>query len=64
MEVSRLGVELELWPPAYATATVIPDLSHICDLHHSSGNTRFFNPLSEAKVRTCIFMDTTQVRYC
>ena len=24
-EVPRLGVELELWPPAYATATATPD---------------------------------------
>ena len=40
MEVSRLGVELELQMPAYtaATATAIAtqDPSHVCDLHHSS----------------------------
>ena len=33
MEVSRLGAELELWLPAYTTATAMPDLSRICDLH-------------------------------
>ena len=33
MEVPRLGVELELQLPTYATATAISDLSHICDLH-------------------------------
>ena len=37
MEVARLGVKLELWLPAYATATARPNLSHVCDLHHSSG---------------------------
>ena len=26
MSVPRLGVELELWLPAYATATIMPDL--------------------------------------
>ena len=34
LEAPRLGVESELQLPAYATAT--PDLSHVCDLHHSS----------------------------
>ena len=38
MEVPRLGVKSELQLPAYATATAMPDLSRICDLHH--GNTR------------------------
>ena len=33
MEVPGLEVELELQLPAYATATVIPDPSHVCDLH-------------------------------
>ena len=36
MEVPSLGVELDLQLPAYTTATVTPDLSHVCDLHHSS----------------------------
>ena len=36
MEVPRLGVESEFKLLAYATATAVPDLSHICDLHHSS----------------------------
>ena len=34
MEVSRLGVKLELQPPAYATA--MPNPSHLCNLHHRS----------------------------
>ena len=36
MDVPRLGVELELQLPAYTTATVKQDPSHICDLHHNS----------------------------
>ena len=36
MEIPRLGVEQELQLPVYATATATQDLSHVCDLHHSS----------------------------
>ena len=35
MEVPRLEVKTELQLLAYATATAMQDLSHICDLHHS-----------------------------
>ena len=49
MEVPRLGVESELQMPAYATATATRDLSHVCDLHHSSQQSRILNPLSKAK---------------
>ena len=38
MGVPRLEVELELQLPAYATAVATPDLSLICDLHHSSAH--------------------------
>ena len=48
MEVPRLGVELELQLPAYATATAMPDLSHVCDLHHSSRPHWILNPLIKA----------------
>ena len=34
--VPRLGVESELYKLAYTTVTAIQDLSHVCDLHHSS----------------------------
>ena len=37
----------------------MPDPSHICDLHHSSQQGQILNPLSEAKDRTCILMDTS-----
>ena len=36
MEVPRLGVQSELWPPAYTTAAATWDLSRICGLHHIS----------------------------
>ena len=35
MEVPRLGVELELQLPAYATAIAMRDLNRFCDIHHS-----------------------------
>ena len=59
MEVSRLGVELELQLPAFATATC--NLSCVCDLHHSSWQCQILNPLSKARDRTCIPMDTSWV---
>ena len=48
MEVPRLGVESELQLPAYATTTATWDLSRVCHLHHSSGQSWILNPLSEA----------------
>ena len=36
IEVPKLGVELELQLLAYTTATATWDLSHVCDLLHSS----------------------------
>ena len=36
MEVPRLGVESEPQLAAYTTATATLDLSHVCNLHHSS----------------------------
>ena len=49
MEVPSLGVRSELGLPAYTRATAMPDLSHICNLHHSSWQHRILNPLSEAR---------------
>ena len=48
---------------ATATATAMPDMSHICDLHHSSRQRQIFKPLSKARDRTCVFMDTSWVHY-
>ena len=61
MEVSRLEVELELQLPAYAAATAVPDPSHICDRHCSSWQCWILSPLSKARDRTCILVDTSRV---
>ena len=52
MDVPRLGVKLELWLPAYTTATATQDPSHLFDLHHSSWQRWILNPLSIARDRT------------
>ena len=64
MEVPRLGVKSALQLLAYTTATAIRDLSHVCDLHHSSQQHRIPHPLSEAKDQTLVLMDTGQIRFC
>ena len=61
MEVPRLGVELALKLPAYATAIAMPGPSHICDLRPQLKQYRILNPLSEARDRICILMDTSQI---
>ena len=38
-------------------------LSHVCNLHHSSWQCWFLNPLSEARDRTCVLMDTSQIHF-
>ena len=63
MKVPRLGVELELRLPAHATATATRDPSCVSDLHRSSRQCRILNPLSEARARTRVLMETTQVPY-
>ena len=51
MEVPRLGVELEVQLPVYATATATatttPDLSHVCYLCHNSQQGQKSNPHSQ-----------------
>ena len=49
MKVSRLGVQSELQPLAYATAKATQDPSRVCDLHHNSQQRRILNPLSKAR---------------
>ena len=61
MEVPRLGVELKLQLPTYATAMLDP--SHTGDLQHKLCQHQILNPLSEARDRTSILMDTSQIRY-
>ena len=54
MEVTRLGVELELQLPTYAAAMATPDPRHVYDLHHGSQQRQILNPLSEARDHTCV----------
>ena len=63
MEISRLGVELELQLLAYATTTATQDLSHVCDLHHSSGQRRILNSLSEARDQTHNLMVSSRIPF-
>ena len=64
MEVPRLGVKSELLQlPAYTTATTTLDPSHVCDLHHSSWQRWIPNPVIEARDRTCILMDASQIHF-
>ena len=61
MEVPRQEVESELHLVASTTATAMPDSSHICKLHHSSWQCPILNPLTKARDRTHILMDTSWV---
>ena len=63
MEVPRLGVESELQSLAYTTATATQDPSCICNLHHSSWQRQILNPLSEARDRTRVLMNTSRIRF-
>ena len=59
MELPRLGVEWELscWPtpqPHWIRATSTT-------YNIAPGNARSFNPLSKAREKTCILMDTSWV---
>ena len=47
---------------AYARATAIRDLSHVCHLHHSSQHCWILNPLSKARDRTLNLMVPSQIR--
>ena len=61
IKVPRLGVESELHLPAYTPAAATQDPSRICYLHHSSWQHWVLNPLSLARDRTHILMDTNRV---
>ena len=63
MGVPRLGIQLELQLPAYTTATATSDLSHVCDLHHSTQQHRIPNPLSEARDWTCNLMVPNRIHF-
>ena len=61
MEVPGLGVNLELQLPAYTTAIVMWELSHIFDLQGSLQQHQILNPPSNARDWPHILMDTTWV---
>ena len=61
---SQARVESELQLRVYTTATAKPNPSRICDPHHSPQQHQILNPLSEARERPCVLMDTSQIRYC
>ena len=63
MEVPRLGVESELQLLSYATATTMPDPSHVFNLHHSSQQCQILNPLMEARDRTCVLKGTSRLHF-
>ena len=63
MEVPGTGVKSELQRQAYATVTAVLDLS-ICAAYAAAlVQHQILNPLSEAKDRTCILMDTMSGSY-
>ena len=56
LEVSRPGVQSQLWPPAYTTDKTSSDPSRICGLHHSSLQHRILNHWARPRNRTCNLM--------
>ena len=61
MEVSRLGVKLELQLLAYNTDTATWDPSHVCGLHHNSHQCWILDSLCKSRDRTSILMDTSWI---
>ena len=60
MEAPRVGVKSELQLPAYTIATQTGDLSHVCDLHHSSQQCQILNPLRGVRDQTYVHTDASQ----
>ena len=60
---SQARDESELQLPAYTPVTETRDLSHVCDLHHSSGQRRILNTRTEARDRIRVLIDTSGVCY-
>ena len=58
-----IEVEMEQQLPADVRATATPDPSCICDLHHSARQRQIHNPQREARDRTHVLMDTSQIRF-
>ena len=49
VEVSGVGVQLELQLPAYTTVIAMPNLCPFCELHHSSWQHQILNLLNKAR---------------
>ena len=64
MEISRLGVQLELQLPAYTTATAMQNPRCVCDPHHSSWQWQIPNSLGKARDWTCNLMVPSQIHFC
>jgi len=60
----HMEIQSELQVPAYTTATATRDPTSLCDLHHSSWQRQILNPLSEARDRTKVLVNTSQICYC
>ena len=58
---SKARGEIRAAAAGLTTVTAMPDLSCVCDLHHSTWQGRILNPLSEARDRTRVLMDTSWV---
>ena len=52
VEVPGLGIQSEPQLLATATATAMPDLSGVCDLHCSAQQHQILNPLSEQGIES------------
>ena len=63
MEVTRLGVKLELRLLAYSIAIATQDPSRIFELHHSSQQRQILDPLMEARDRMHNLMDTSRIHF-
>ena len=48
---------------SYSTAIAMPDLSLVCDLHHSSRQCQIPNPPSKARDWTYILMETRRIHF-
>ena len=63
VEVPRIGVTSELHLLAYTTATAMQDVSHVCNLHHSSWQHQIPESLSKATDPTSILIDTGWIHF-
>ena len=59
MDIPRLGAESQLQLPAHGTATAMPNLSLVCNIHYGSWQCWILNPLREARDQTCTLLDTS-----